>query len=407
MPETTSTGSNRIKLDPAMLEAGRAKADPNLTQHVGGAEPPSDPTLRALAEDFADGLKYAFAVSAAGVKVDRPGTIDGLMKTYLASRGEPARTAYRTRAQAILGSAASRAKSFGRLAAVEPQRYAMAGSDQLGTIIAPRAVTAQQLKAEIAARRVVLRINLEAAKQAADLAAGAKYTKLGLFLKEVHCTESTDDESGFDEILLGGTACDPGGTTRRLSTFKVSDDFDSGESVFYPLPAITPADWGDIAKVKQKVAEASAKPGRKLAEWKLRTDLKWPAVYAATLVMGEEDCGGFADFLGKLRTAVEAEWKKFITKALSSLGEEYFGEIGKVLGEAVAWIINTFLGWLLAGTRDDLIAARTFTMSLAAATKSYYDWAKLTTLPHPGTFAVPFFGDGGRYWAYLYFQVYA
>jgi hypothetical protein len=407
MPEATSTGSIRLKLDPKVLDAIRVKADPNLTQHVGGAEPPSDPTVRALAEDFADGLKYAFAAAAADVKVVQPGAIDGLMRTYLASRSEPVRTAYRTRAQAMLGSAAGRAKAFGRLAAVEPQQYAKAGSDRLSTIVARPVVTAKHLEAAVAARRIVLHINLDEIKRQADLAAGAKYTKLGLFLKEVHCTESTDDESGSDEILLGGSACDPGGTTRRLSTFKVSDDFDSDESVLYPAISLAGVNLADFDALMKRAKDAAAQPGRLLAEWKLRTDLKWPAVYSAILVMGEEDWGGFGDFLGQVWTKVEADWKKFIEKALTSLGEEYLGEIGKLIGEAVAWVLNTFLGWLIGGTRDDLIAVRTLTMSLGAATRSYYDWAKLTTLPHPGTFDVPFRGDGGRYHAYLYFKVYA
>jgi hypothetical protein len=84
----------------------------------------------------------------------------------------------------------------------------------------------------------------------------------------------------------------------------------------------------------------------------------------------------------------------------AGVGAAIGGSIGGVVGAAVGAIVGLLIGWIISwfDNPDDIVGARTVTMTLAAATKSYYDWAKLTT---PGGWQFPeplqFNGDGGRY----------
>jgi hypothetical protein len=376
-----------------------------------GAQPPADPAIRKLAEDFADSLKYSFAIAAADDQVERPGSADRIFREYLNTRSASVRATYRNQARSALGSSTTRATAFGRYAAIEPRQYAKAGSDQLFTLVAPSRIEPKHLAERVAeAKRPRIQISPDAAKHMADLMAGSKYTKLGLFLKYVSCKEETD-EVGSDEIALGGvfTSAD-GKTTTKIARVNVSGDFDEGESVVYPPIVLDLKHLPNWEELKKIVEANVAKPGRKLAEWRLRSDLGWPVAYPAAITMMERDDGGFSEFIDKLWKKVGDDLQDYIEKGLKSLGQAYLGELGAILGQALAWVINSvlsFLASLIGENADDHVATVPFMLALGAATKSYYDKTGLTKLPHPDVFTVNFHGDGGRYKAGFYFQIYA
>ncbi len=375
-------------------------ASPNQPVAVGVA--PTDPVIRELAEDCLNSLKYSFAVAAANQKVDKPGTNDLMFRNFLATRKPAVRARYQTFGQNQLNRRLGRAGAFGRYDAVDPTRYATVGSDQMHQLITRAPIDTARIKINIDREPPRIKLNPDFVKYQADLAAGAKYKKLGLFLKYVYCIERTDGW-GDDEIGMGGTIGDPDGKSRQMPFLRLPGDFDSHDSVFFPGPPKNP----DLNKLMEYVKHMQDAPGHKLAEWTLRTDLKWPTHYATVISMSELDDTGFREFLVQLWKSVGTKWKEGIKSGLEKLGEAYLGQIGKWLAQAVAYVVNKILDWLFGDDQDEPLGTVALVMSLGDATKSYYDWTGLNKAPHPGLFQINYAGDGGRYRAHLYYQIYA
>ena len=81
-------------------------------------------------------------------------------------------------------------------------------------------------------------------------------------------------------------------------------------------------------------------------------------------------------------------------------------EIVPGLGAIAGAIVGALVGWLIGLIdNDDVMQVRTLQMTLGAATKSYYDWAKLTT-PSGWTHTTTFGEDGSHYKVHLAWHVY-
>ena len=215
-----------------------------------------------------------------------------------------------------------------------------------------------------------------------DFQAGLAFKKMKLFITGVECIEETD-ELGSDHIVMGGSAVDSAGNTHMVGDFEVHDDFESGDKK--ELGFKTFFTW-DIA----------TKPEG------------FPYVYGALIVMAEKDDGGFYKMLKELWDLVSAEVQAAIGAAVgAAIGAAIsgaFAPLGAVIGAAIGAII----GWLLdliEDNLDDLIAAKPILMTLATATKSYYEWAKLTS-PQGWTTTIRFKGDGGIYDVDLAYRVF-
>lgn len=361
---------------------------------------PASAELKALLADVEQRMKLSFAMAAAGATPPQATGVDALFRSLIESRPEAVRNRMRAHAQTLLSApAAVRQTFFGRYGAVEARNYRSA--EQLKASVARPAIDGRKLKASLEAfgkNDAALAEVQPAALKAIDLprlrklkpidpdvVAGAKYKKLGLFLKKVHCFEETDEWSASDEIAMGGTATDPDGDTHKIGQFMVSDDFDAGETKTY------------------------AGKGKLLHEWNIVRSDNWPHVYAAILCMAEKDGSGFGDFLTNLWKAVGEEVKQAIAGAVGSaigaaLGS-FFGPVGTAVGAAVGALIGLLVDWILSWFEDDLIKCRTILLGLGAATKSYYDWAGLTANP-PNLFSMNFNGDGGRYRVWCSLSVY-
>ena len=368
-------------------------------------KPPTSPEVRALLTDVEHRMKLAFAMAAGGVSPGRATGVDKLFQAMVASRSAQVRGKVRAKAQSMLaGPTAVRQHFFGRYGAFDVGGYR--GSDEAATAVGRLKVDGARLKSALEAFGDNDAALIDAPQQAfkasrlvaldlrklrklrpidPDALAGAKYKKLGLFVKSVHCIEETSELSDSDEIAMGGTATDPDGDTHKISQWMVSNDFDAGETKTY-----------------------SGK-GKLFHEWNIVRNGHWPQTYAAILCMAEKDGGGFADFLTELWKKVGDEVQKAIAGAVggaigAALGS-FFGPLGTAIGAAVGWLLGLLIDWIISWFEDDIIACKTVLLVLGAATKSYYDWAGLTANP-PNQFKINFNGDGGRYRVWCSLSVY-
>jgi hypothetical protein len=224
---------------------------------------------------------------------------------------------------------------------------------------------------------------------------GPTFERIEFHLNWVDCVEETD-EVGADEILLGGQLVRPDGEVVSIQSFKVSDDFDQGESRNYDY---APCDLGMFVPdfIKDDVCpNGGAKDphrGKVLAKANLRK-----GTYLLLLMLGEEDtAGGFALFVKDLYKSLEPEIDKALTAGATALTGPF--------GPALAWAIGEVLDFLvgLIDNPDDAIAMRFWRLTFHDKSLAYARENAKDPLEAPkGAFAstmrkVSFVGDGGRY----------
>ena len=382
-----------------------------LLPALGGAGLTDDPHLRALAEDIAGSIRCSFIMAAAGTTITRPGASTRRLLTFWQpARTPPERPTGRMRRLAWR----ARWPAGGRRSGASPHSARVTTPESASTDSTrsppPCASTTTRFEPRSAQQpnKPKQRPQLKLPK---DLVDGLRYRKLRLYLKEVRCLETTSGP-GDDEINLGGTVITASGETSIIDQFVVSDDFEDGDTAMYPslFKFLDPAHLLDLDKIKQAKTKAENAPGRVFAEWDIRTDLGWPAAYAATVAMAEKDDGGFWTFLKELAKRIIAEIEKALGKSLgttigAAIGSAFGPPWGTVIGGLVGFIVGAALDELLGNNADDVLGVANLTMSFGAATKSYYDWTKLLATPHPPTFPLEFKGDGGHYRARMYYQV--
>jgi hypothetical protein len=355
---------------------------------------PKDQQLRRLADDVLGKLKYSFVAAAAEDQPSAPGELDQMFKRFLATRKSQTRAIYKENAQALLQAPKLlRAREFRRYADVDVQQYRTMSAAQLKAHVGP--LNVQKLAIQSALQKygnLVLKLVEEHQPAVVhipagginvpdpDLQAGLAFKKLKLFIKRVKCIEETD-EIGDDEVNMGGTATDPMGQSALVPEWQVHSDFDSGDQVNYGFNKV-------------------------FHTWSLHTNQDgFPYWYGAVVALAEKDDGGFWKFLQELWTKVESEVKAAIGAAVGAAIGAAIGAAYAGIGAIVGAVIGAFIGWLLgffADNPDDIIGTKSLVLALGAATKSYYDWAKLTT-PEGLAGSMVYKGDGGRYqvdWAF-------
>jgi hypothetical protein len=346
-----------------------ARPDPHDALFAVDPAMPRDPSLRQIADDVLAQVKYAIAQAAAD---DTPGNepLDIAARALVASRPQREREAARVQARSLLAAPdAARMRHFGRFANLQTATYR-----SQGFAAAPKlSVNADAVRAALT--RVATQLHPISGSPNPDVVAGAAYKTMKLFIKRVRCIDETNGEWGSDEIALGGTKTNPKGETTLVNQFLVHDDFDKGEVKNYGFNKV-------------------------FCTWSLQTAAGgFPYVYSAVIAMAEKDDGGFHDILKKLWDLVDDKVKEAVAGAVgaaagAALGSAFGGPIGAVVGA----LFGLLIGWLISlfDNPDDLIGTRVTMMTLGAATKSYYDWAKLTS-PEGWTHTLTFKGDGGHY----------
>ena len=118
---------------------------PHLTLPVTKVRPllrtgsvlPSDPALRAIADDLIAEVRYVTAVAAAEQR-DAPGTLHSAVREFLSTRNPAAQQRARLHAKAMLAAPdAQRAQTFGRFARVKVDEYLSVGSTESMSAAAP------------------------------------------------------------------------------------------------------------------------------------------------------------------------------------------------------------------------------------------------------------------------------
>jgi hypothetical protein len=326
--------------------------------------------------------KFAFAVVASGANTGPAGGFGQIFSRYLTSRKPAVFTAYKGHAEMLLNAPEQIRRSyFGRYATIPPAKYlSLDGSSvskSFDAVADPKAAGIdfkafhdRLLSAQSKLFALHFPFHLGPFHLDPDLLAGWKYRKMEFLINSVHCFEETSGLlEGADEINMGGAITDSVGNTAQVGEFVISDDFNAGETVTYP-------------------------GGHVFAGFGINTDPHWPHVYFATIALAEKDSGGFAEFLqqlwAKIKEKVEAALVAGFAAIGAAIGSAYAG-IGAIVGA----VIGAILGWLvsLVNNPDDMLGVKVVQLSLGAATKSYYDWAKLTS-PSGLTLNVDFQSDG-------------
>jgi hypothetical protein len=332
---------------------------------------PTQPALRAIAEDVIAEVKYATSV-AASHEERGPGVLDGALHDFLTARRPAAQRRARAHAGRLLAAPAEqRSAVFGRYSSIKAADYLGRGQGTPAGL-AQMKLNSAQLTTELQAVRLhYLKLPPLGPPPDPDLQAGLAFTKLRFFIRGVRCIEETDEWSESDEINLGAVVADPLGNTWVRKQVEISDDFDAGEKVAYPGI------------------------GMHFTGWNIVTSEPWPHVYGLTLAMAEKDDGGFAKFLKELWDYVDDKINALIA---AGIGAAIGAEIGGILGAVAGAVLGVLVGWIISlfDNADDIVGAKVLTMTLASAKKSYYDWAKLTSDVGWKSFT-NFYGDGGHY----------
>ena len=325
-----------------------------------------DETLHAIAQDILDHLKYTIMAAANG-QGGSGNEIADACRAFVASRRPKAQAAYKAKAGQLLATAASRKTEFGRFASIEPSAILAQKLTDASAKAGPASfmkagsLTADKLHAVELPNDIRLDKKKDAPKgkpkpEDPDLVAGLKYKQMEFYIGAVHCVESTGGLlEGSDETELGGVVIGATGKVVKISRYSVAE-MDDNTTHTYP-------------------------GGKSFWKYALVTNEKWPQVYTATVALADRDDGGFGDFL-------ESLWDKVGSYVSAAVGAAGGAALGALLGSAIPGlgtvigaVVGALFGWLVSlfHNADDIIGVRTSTMHLGAATKSYYDWAKLTT----------------------------
>jgi hypothetical protein len=189
------------------------------------------------------------------------------------------------------------------------------------------------------------------------------WSKLQLRIHKTKCIDETDgflgSEAGDDEIRLSGYLIDPTGEMKKANFLNLGDSFDDGEVVSYAPPKIF-----DVHNIEKETIKINGK----------MVEIGWPRSYYATLILAEQDNGGFPEFLNNVLNAIKG-WVKseVVTAVAAAIGTGAGGTIGGPLGAAIGAIVGALIGWLIGSLidffkaiwEDDVFSAVTVAQTLA------------------------------------------
>lgn len=198
-----------------------------------------------------------------------------------------------------------------------------------------------------------------------------KYRYLRFKMDKVFCVDETGwDSWGSDEIWMGGTAVDETGDVTKISSWEVSNDFDTGETKNYNP---------DKLIQNFNVTEGGN---------------NWPKHYFVHLVMAERDLGDFPDWISKLYEKVKGRLKEWLAGVGGSIG----GWIGAAIGWIGGWILDNAISWIKTLWEDDLIAKCTYHLTHVGP------GADFNGSPKSSVAAINYYGGSGKYRVWSYWE---
>jgi hypothetical protein len=340
------------------------------------------PALGRVADDANNAFKYALATVAANQDpaAYKEGSVEADLAAAFAAASADVRDKAKEASTRLLDSPESRKAEFGRHAAHSPEEFARLGFD--GAFTADSALADKDaLSAEIQA--IANRIEQESrAEDEAHLrylkysgipvsqwSALPQITDLRLRLEKIKVVEETDINAfGSDEIAMGGVRVDNDGTTEKIARFVPPFAFDQGEVFTYAAPG-------------KSYTRFDINPGA------------YPRKYLVTMIMAEEDDGGFAEMLNAAWAKVKDKVQQVIAQAIAGLTSAFIGAaLAEALGQIVAWLVTTFVGWIISLFYDDLFKPVTVAVKLPSKWAYRYDngvtsgWDNWRTGSHTSTF---------------------
>jgi hypothetical protein len=385
------------------------------------------PELRILAEATLQKARAAFATAAANPskKLDK-NKLTKVSQKFIAAQKSARIVRAQGRASALLGNVTkARAELGGYAEATVSQWQADSGFEAVRKRVLEKSDWAavekkikRKKKKVVQEKKVVKEKKVVREKhEEEDFESKPKYSKLELHLNTVRCREETD-EVGSDEILLGGQLIRPDGVIKSIDSFKVSDDFDAGETRYYDSSKCI-----DMPKEFRAINENAgvchghySDPYRGKLLVRTNLDGPWPGTYGLLLVMVEEDYGGINSLLKEIHDAVHDELQAAIVDASSKAGGPINAEeLGAIIGEVIGWIVSGLMAWLvnLFDNQDDPISTQAWLITVANPTKEWFNERTAGGLSAPsGERAskmkkLDFNGDGGKYRARLHFRALA
>jgi hypothetical protein len=195
-----------------------------------------------------------------------------------------------------------------------------------------------------------------------------KANTLKVRIRQVICEDETDPQIGDDEIMMGGVTIDETGDTKKVDAFTVSNSFDSGEHKKYDPP-------------------------KKFCQFDITEGDSWPKTYTVSIILAEEDWGGFPDFLNDVLKQV----KSYIGTLVGGL---VGGAVGGVIGAAVGAVLGFFIDLLVSAWEDDIFPAITIDTDISSRKHVFASGTQ--TSSEKQYYAKAF---GGKYWVYLDWQL--
>jgi hypothetical protein len=398
-PKAGPTSGDTTKIGPAAPARGskaRPRAQPTsdpapavMRPKLTKSLPAITPEEKAVAEEIAQKVRHAVASAAAEPRRTKfpAGSYAAIGQTYIRGLKRKRRRAVEAEAaRAFSASVEVRKKAFGMYATAAPSTHLR----KLPPVRAQLASAAADKLRNVSRRFVATNVSSD------KLVLRSPYANLGFHINEVRCKRETD-EVGADEIIMGGFAIAPDGTMQKIDVFTVSNDFDAGEvRTYYPQSSkhFTPDD---------------PYRGRRLATLPLASNAEWPATYTLVVFMGEEDGGGFGQFLGDIYGRVADEVKALILAQSIQLG----AFLGPAIAQVVGFVMDLLVDFLsiLFGNKDDYVDRMETTLTIGSPNKAdFATIAEHETHVPPNVWASrqwtkKYLGDGGYYKCKFHWRV--
>lgn len=417
---------------------------PNITH-----EPPragmENPAVRAIAEDVADAIKYSLTAVAADENVEvRQESLEADFKSAVADfseRGDRAVLARnaRERASSILASdSASLGVVFGRHPAVVDSgpAFARQGFDRALEAEGGVDINLADLGIKEPSVTVPIRdLRLESGNlvlPGIQVPAGfeqGEFEEIGQNALKAGMADEVFDADALEELwgpIYEGDPWDDGRNSEfeaastvnrlKLQVVRVKCEDETNPEIWgndeIALGGVSIDEDGDTKKIAERYVGGGFKDGRsKTLNWQytwfnLNERNYWPKKYGVTLILAEKDNGGFSSFLSKLwektRNAVLNAIKKAAEKAGVAIGA-YLGlpgigaAIGKILGEAAAWVLDNVVKWIIKLFKDDIFKPFTVWVNLPSKSARWRYANGTWGSKQSPIYTVRYWGFGGRY----------
>ncbi|NVB83832.1 MAG: hypothetical protein HOV81_35990 [Kofleriaceae bacterium] len=207
-------------------------------------------------------------------------------------------------------------------------------------------------------------------------------------IRKVTCVDRTDPDIGDDDMIVGGTITNDKGKVTKIGSMTLGEfNEDDRKAKRYTPPKVF-ATANLAAGVSGSLAASS-----------------WPKAYLATIVLCEEDNGGFPDLLNKILETITKAVGSWAAETLgaaagAAIGTALFPGLGTAVGAAIGalitWIFGSIVSFIKSWWEDDPLPAFTSTCKV----NHYRTGAVSTAIQH-----WDIKGQGGEYKVELDWQV--